>query len=460
MNFADSSYADGTQHLIDKDTIIAQATPPGRGGVAILRLSGPKVRNIAAKLIPQPLLPRQAKYTSFLDEEGDILDRGIAIFFEAPDSFTGEDVLELHGHGGPVLVDLLLKRALQMGARLARPGEFSERAFLNGKMDLAQAEAIADLIDAASEAAARSALRSLKGEFSKAVLALDAEVIRLRVYLEAAIDFSDEEIDFLTNSSILEDINLLLTRLKQLRNEAQQGALLREGITIVLAGEPNVGKSSLLNQLSGEQTAIVTAVPGTTRDVLREHILMDNIPVRVIDTAGLRETHDIVEQEGIRRAYQEIKQADILLFIVDATITTQVDYSQLNITPSCPIILIRNKIDLIPEAPSVERFKQQIIISLSAQSGVGVDLLKTHIKTMLGFQEGSSTFLARRRHLEALAKAHAFIQSGREQLLSSKAPELTAEDLRLAHLALNEITGKFTADDLLGEIFASFCIGK
>lgn len=450
-----------TELFFDKDTIVAQATPSGRGGVAILRLSGPLVKHILEQIISENLKPRYAKYTSFLDQTGEMLDQGIALLFEAPDSFTGEDVLELHCHGSPIILDLLLKRILQLGARLARPGEFSERAFLNNKMDLTQAEAVADLIDAASEQAARSALRSLKGAFSKAVNHIVAEVIQLRVYVEAAIDFSDEEIDFLSQQKLLAKLDHIVEQITHLQKDAQQGIFLREGLTVVLAGEPNVGKSSLLNCLSGEATAIVTDVPGTTRDVLRENILIDGIPIKIIDTAGLRESDDVVEREGIRRALTEIKQADILLYLFDASKNTVIDYDTLKIERQCPVILLRNKIDLLDEAPTLEHFPGHCLLSISAQTGAGIDLLKAQIKTLIGFQvEGTGCFLARRRHLEALIKAKTHLENGELQLRSRVGLEIAAFELRLAQEALNEITGQFTSDDLLGQIFSSFCIGK
>jgi tRNA modification GTPase len=438
------------------DTIVAPATPLGRGGIAIVRISGPLVPDIIPKLLQKKLQPRVATYAVFLDEAQQPLDEGIAIYFPAPHSFTGEEVLELHGHGGLVLVDSLIKRLLTFGMRLARPGEFSERAFLNGKLDLAQAEAIADLIDASSQQAARSALRSLQGEFSKKIYALVEKIIHLRMYIEAAIDFAEEEIDFLADDKVLVQLHHALQQLQTLQTEAAQGSLLREGITAVIAGEPNVGKSTLLNQLSGKEVAIVTDIPGTTRDLLREQINIDGLPMHIIDTAGLRESADRVEQEGIRRARAEIDRADIVLLVIDAS-RPQPAVASFALPEHVPVVTIRNKIDLIQEVPRVNGD----IVSLSAHQGIGIDLLKNCIKTLVGFTMNTEgIFSARRRHLDALARAEQFLEKGYQQLTEHRAGELVAEDLRQAQLALNEITGEFTADDLLGRIFASFCIGK
>lgn len=447
----------------DIETIAAQATPPGRGGIAIVRVSGPLVVTVMTALLGRVLEPRQAAYLSFRDDQGDILDEGVAIFFPNPQSFTGEDVLELQGHGGPVVVDLILQRILRLGARLARPGEFSERAFLNGKMDLAQAEAIADLIDASSKQAARSALRSLQGEFSKEIQALNEQIIYLRMYVEAAIDFTDEEIDFLSDEKISLGIKAVLEHLSVIQHKAKQGSFLREGITAVIAGEPNVGKSSLLNCLSGKEVAIVTDIPGTTRDVLRDYILIDGMPMHIIDTAGLRDSNDVVEQEGIRRAYHEIKQCDLVLYVTEASNPREptLDQTILTAMASRPVIFIRNKIDLTGEQPSIQTKDERTFISLSAQSGQGVESLKQHIKSLMGFQGSTEgVYLARRRHLDALIRTHAHVHACLKQLTEIRSGELAAEELRLAQQALCEITGEFTADDLLGRIFASFCIGK
>jgi tRNA modification GTPase len=433
------------------ETITALATPPGRGGVAIVRVSGPNVRSIIQTLLGCQLTPRHAHYLTFKDENGNALDEGLALFFPNPHSFTGEDVLELQGHGGPVVADLLMQEIIKQGARLARPGEFSERAFLNGKMDLAQAEAVADLINASSKQAAQSALRSLQGEFSKEVTAINEQIVLLRMYVEAAIDFTDEEIDFLSDAKLNKQFKDLFAALTTVQEKARQGSLLREGITVVIAGAPNVGKSSLLNALSGKELAIVTDIPGTTRDVLRDHILIDGMPLHIVDTAGLRASDDIVEQEGIRRAYKEMEQADLVMYLIgpdDAPVAGQE-------------FVVRNKIDLTQEQPSVRARDDNIIISLSAKTGAGLDLLKQQIKSKIGYHgETDGIYLARRRHLDALDRAAHHVKQGLTQLTDAKSGELAAEDLRLAHLALCEITGQFSADDLLGKIFSSFCIGK
>lgn len=462
---------------IQVDTITALATASGRGGIAVVRISGTRVSEMMIALLHTTLQPRVATLLPFLDENNEVIDEGIALYFPNPHSFTGEDVLELHGHGGPVVVDLLLQRILKLGARLARPGEFSERAFLNGKLDLAQAEAIADLIDASSAQAARLAMRSLQGEFSHHINALSEKIIYLRMYIEAAIDFTDEEIDFLADEKLKAQMEVIIHDLSAIQQNAKQGSFLREGITAVIAGAPNVGKSSLLNSLSGKDTAIVTDIPGTTRDVLRDYILIDGMPMHIVDTAGLRVSEDIVEQEGIRRAQLEIKQADIVLYVQDATRLHEdnapefaIDCSQKN------IIYIRNKMDLVKSVELKSEINSNVnaktsnaddvltnadIISISAKTGAGMSELKSAIKAKVGFnhqQEG--VFLARRRHLDALARAQTHVQAALIQLTTAKSGELAAEDLRLAHLALCEITGEFTADDLLGRIFSSFCIGK
>lgn len=444
------------------DTIVAQATPPGRGGIAIVRVSGSQVKKIAQALLHLLPSPREATYVSFRDANGEILDQGVALFFPGPYSFTGEDVLELHGHGSPVVVDSLLQSILQLGARIARPGEFSERAFLNGKMDLAQAEAIADLIDASSKQAARSALRSLQGDFSKEIHELNEKIIHIRMYIEATIDFSDEEIDFLSNEKTLASLGGVLDCLTRIQQKAKQGNLLREGMTAIIVGKPNVGKSSLLNCLSGKEVAIVTPIPGTTRDVLRNHILIDGMPLHIIDTAGLRVSDDIVEQEGIRRAYSEIERADIILYVLDIDEPFKISSNELSdAMVSRPIIFIRNKIDLIDLPPSIQLENENVVISLSAKTGSGIDLLKQQIKSQIGFQgDAEDVFIARRRHLDALTRAHSHITNSFNQLKETRFGELAAEDLRLAHFALSEITGEFTSDDLLGRIFSSFCIGK
>jgi len=443
---------------VKTDTIAALATAPGRGGIAVVRVSGSEVKKVIQEILGCELQPRQASYLPFRHVNNEVIDEGIAIYFPNPHSFTGEDVLELHGHGGPVVVDLLLQAILQLGVRLARPGEFSERAFLNGKMDLAQAEAIADLINASSMQAARSAMRSLQGEFSKAIHSLNEKIIHLRMYIEAAIDFTDEEIDFLSDKKISDAAAQIVNDLQSIQSQARQGNLLREGITAVIAGAPNVGKSSLLNSLSGKETAIVTDIPGTTRDTLRDYILIDGMPMHIIDTAGLRNTEDVIEQEGVRRAYREIEGADLILYVVDITRDCQPLLEAFN---DRQIIYIRNKIDAINSAPSVDIKNNKVVISLSAKTGAGIDLLKQHIKTKAGFQsETDGMFLARRRHLDALFCVESHVENALIQLGKNASGELAAEDLRQAHLALCGITGEFTSDDLLGRIFSSFCIGK
>ncbi|WP_300001275.1 tRNA uridine-5-carboxymethylaminomethyl(34) synthesis GTPase MnmE [uncultured Cedecea sp.] len=450
------------------DTIIAQATPPGRGGVGILRISGQLASEVARAVLGKLPKPRYADYLPFHDVDGSVLDQGIALWFPGPNSFTGEDVLELQGHGGPVILDLLLKRILTLaGIRIARPGEFSERAFLNDKLDLAQAEAIADLIDASSEQAARSALNSLQGVFSTRVNSLVDALIHLRIYVEAAIDFPDEEIDFLSDGKIEAQLNQVMGSLDEVRAEARQGSLLREGMKVVIAGRPNAGKSSLLNALAGRDAAIVTDIAGTTRDVLREHIHLDGMPLHIIDTAGLREASDEVERIGIERAWNEIEHADRVLFMVDGTTTDATDPATLwpdfiaRLPAHLPITVVRNKADITGEPQGLEEVSGYSLIRLSARTGDGVDILRTHLKKSMGFEthlEGG--FLARRRHLQALEQAAEHLQQGRMQLLGPMAGELLAEELRQAQLSLSEITGEFTSDDLLGHIFSSFCIGK
>ena len=450
------------------DTIVAQATPPGRGGVGILRISGPKAQEVAQAVLGKLPKARFAEYLPFLANDGSTLDEGIALFFPNPHSFTGEDVLELQGHGGPVILDLLLKRILEIsGVRIARPGEFSERAFLNDKLDLAQAEAIADLIDASSEQAAKSAISSLQGVFSKKVNALVESLIHLRIFTEAAIDFPEEEIDFLSDGKIEAELNQVIERLNEVRQEAKQGTLLREGMKVVIAGRPNAGKSSLLNALAGRDAAIVTNIAGTTRDVLREHIHIDGMPLHIIDTAGLREASDEVERIGIERAWQEIEQADRVLFMVDSTTTNETNPEKLwpefieRLPKNIPVTVIRNKADLTGEALGYSEEEGYALIQLSARTGEGVTLLREHLKQAMGFSSSTEGgFLARRRHLQALEKASEHLNNGQYQLITFHAGELLAEELRLAQEALSEITGQFTSDDLLGRIFSSFCIGK
>ncbi len=454
------------ERLYTQDTIAALATPPGRGGVGIIRVSGPACTTIAEAMVGHCPAPRYAHYGPFRGESA-VIDEGIALYFSGPHSFTGEDVLELQGHGGPVIMDLLLERCLQLGARQARPGEFSERAFLNDKLDLAQAEAIADLIDASSRAAAQNALHSLQGDFSRRVEALVQRLIELRIYVEAAIDFPEEEIDFLGDGRVARMLEEVGEALDRVRAAAAQGALMREGMSVVIAGRPNAGKSSLLNALTEQETAIVTAVAGTTRDVLREHIHIDGMPLHVIDTAGLRDTPDAVEKIGVARAWAEIEKADRVLLLVDAT-TTEVD-DPIAIWPEFvarlpnpgQLTLVRNKIDTSHESPGIDASGDTPVIRLSARSLAGMDTLKAHLKEVMGYTATTEgRFSARRRHLDALDRAKTALLSGETQLAGYGAGELLAEDLREAQQALGEITGDFSADDLLGEIFGSFCIGK
>ncbi|WP_404392422.1 tRNA uridine-5-carboxymethylaminomethyl(34) synthesis GTPase MnmE [Pseudoalteromonas phenolica] len=454
--------------MINQDTIVAQATAPGRGGVGIIRVSGSLSTYVAEKILGKCPKPRYAEYLSFNSLAGTQLDQGIALFFNNPHSFTGEDVLELQGHGGPVVIDMLLKEICQIeGVRLAQPGEFSERAFLNDKMDLTQAEAIADLINATSEQAAKSALHSLQGDFSKHIHTLVEKVIHLRMYVEAAIDFPDEEIDFLSDGKVAGDLAAIITQLDEVRQQAKQGSIMREGMRVVIAGRPNAGKSSLLNALAGREAAIVTDIAGTTRDVLREHIHIDGMPLHIIDTAGLRESPDKVEQIGIERAWDEIRQADHVLFMVDGTDTTETDPMQIwpefmqQLPDGMKVTVVRNKIDLSNEAVNLDKAGQYPLLRLSAKSTQGVDLLREHLKECIGFTGATEGgFMARRRHLDALERAAEHLDIGQTQLEMHVAGEILAEELRLTQQHLNEITGEFSSDDLLGKIFSSFCIGK
>ena len=454
---------------VDTDTIAAVATAPGRGGIGIIRLSGATAQKIGQAICHTQCKPRYAHFTAFHDEQGTLLDSGVAIFFPRPNSFTGEDVVELQAHGGPIILDLLLKTACRLGARQARPGEFSQRAYLNNKIDLAQAEAIADLINSTTEQAAISASRSLQGEFSSRIDALVTLVTRLRVYVEAAIDFPEEEIDFIEEGQVAERLREIIRQLQAVQNQARQGRLLQEGMKLVIAGKPNAGKSSLLNALSGQDIAIVTPIAGTTRDVLREHIQVDGMPLHVVDTAGLRDSSDEVEIEGIRRAWDEIASADRILLVVDGSDPGAVqDNADLiwpeknrHLTKHIPVTIVRNKCDLSGLPPGVSGNPECPVVALSAKTGAGLDLLKDHLKSSMGFhQYPEGSFSARRRHLESLEAAGKHLQAGLNQLLASGAGELLAEDLRLCQNCLGQITGAVSNDDLLGEIFSSFCIGK
>jgi tRNA modification GTPase len=446
--------------MLDGDTIAAIATPPGNGGVGVIRISGPSAPGIAQSLTGKNLpKPRYAQYANFLDANGRVIDSGLLLYFAAPASFTGEQVVELQGHGGSVVLDMLLRRVLELGARLANPGEFSQRAFLNNKIDLAQAEAIADLISSGTEQAVRSAQQSMQGVFSEQINELIDELIELRVFIEAAIDFVDEEIDFLGDGVVAGRIQRLQSKLAEICKTAQQGRLLHDGMTVVLAGKPNAGKSSLLNALAGHDAAIVTDIAGTTRDVLRERIQLDGMPLHIIDTAGLHDSDNPVEQEGIRRARQEIAKADRILLLIDST-----DPDSASLDASLPaniaITKVFNKIDLVGGQPHVSETPQGTEIHLSIKHRLGLDLLRQHLKQSMGFTESSdNVFVARTRHIQALQLAAQAVDRAAEQL-QHQAHELVAEELRQAQTSLSAITGEFTSDDLLGEIFSNFCIGK
>jgi tRNA modification GTPase len=454
--------------MYSTDTIAAQATATGRAGVGIIRVSGPAVSAVASAILGKVPKPRTAEYLPFLDEQKQTLDQGIALYFPGPNSFTGEDVLELQGHGGPVLLDMLLRRVLDIkDVRIARPGEFSERAFLNDKLDLTQAEAIADLIDASSEQAARSAMHSLQGEFSRKIHDLVEKVIYLRIYVEAAIDFPDEEIDFLSDGKVAGDLAEIIADLAGIQKQATQGSILREGMRVVIAGRPNAGKSSLLNALAGREAAIVTEIAGTTRDVLREHIHIDGMPLHIIDTAGLREATDKVEQIGIERAWQEIEQADRVLFMVDGTTTNATSPAEIwpdfmsRLPKDLGLTVIRNKADLTGETTGASQDGDYPVFHISAKTNSGIEELRDHLKACMGFDANTEgSFIARRRHLDALERAAEHLAIGDAQLHNHLAGELLAEELRLTQQHLNEITGEFSSDDLLGRIFSSFCIGK
>lgn len=445
------------------ETIAAVATPPGRGALGILRLSGPKAAHIAEQIAGTLPKARQAALRHFRDPHGTVIDQGLLLYFPGPNSFTGEDVVELQGHGGPVLLDLLLRSVCALGARVARPGEFSERAFLNNRIDLAQAEAIADLIDAASAQAARAASRSLDGEFSKRIHALVDELIQLRVFIEGALDFSDEDIDWLADDKLRTRLATLIEHLHTLITQAARGRRLREGITVTLTGQPNVGKSTLLNRLAGSDAAIVTEIAGTTRDVLRENIVLDDLPLTVVDTAGLRESDDPVEREGIRRAWAALAQAEIALYLVDDRVgITPEDQALLRQLPEqLKVLVIANKCDLSGHPPSNSTMHGYELIRLSAAEGAGIERLTEAIKRIAGVTDNAEgIFSARTRHVDALRRALAFSQDAQARLLEGVTPELAAEELRLAQEALAEITGQFSSDDLLGKIFSQFCIGK
>jgi len=442
-----------------KDTIVAAATPPGKGGIGIVRISGQEVEKLAVQMLGAVPQPRFATTVTIRDADGGELDHGIALYFPGTASYTGEPVLEVHGHGGPIVVASVIDAAIAHGARRAEPGEFSKRAFLNGKLDLTQAEAIADLIDSGTSQAARAALRSLTGSFSAAVTGLQEQLINLRLHVEAAIDFPEEEIDFMSDASLLAKIDTCDAAFASLQRETRIGRVLRDGLQLVIVGKPNAGKSSLLNLLSGQDAAIVTEVAGTTRDILRERIEIDGLAVELVDTAGLRDDPDRIEAEGIRRAREAMKKADGVLWIQDASIAETSDRDE-EIPPAVPVIILRNKIDVSGAAPGASADDPQTL-NISARTGAGIDELRETIRKLAGYKDlGEGAFTARRRHVEAISAAAEHFQRGREALSNERAGDLFAEDLRLSHEALGEVTGAFTSDDLLGRIFSTFCIGK
>ena len=434
------------------------ATPGGRGGIAVIRLSGPGVAEIATGIVGVLPVPRHAHLCNFLQKDGSAIDRGIALYFESPNSFTGESVLELQAHGSPVVSELLIRRCLELGCRMARPGEFSERAFLSGRIDLAQAEAVADLIESSTESAARSAMQSLQGVFSDRVHQLVDQLTHLRIFVEASIDFPEEEIDFLSQSEVKSTLFSLQNEFDSLKTVVRQGKLIRDGLRVVLSGAPNAGKSSLLNLLSREQRAIVSDIPGTTRDVLEQHLELDGLPLVLLDTAGIRESEDSIEAEGVRRAREAQRTADVVLQIIDLSQKDKLrDDSAADIPAGVEVLTIYNKIDLDGTPAHTEKDK----IFLSALTGEGLDLLVDHLKRVAGYKDtDSSQFIARQRHIDALNRARVHLDTGIEQLTQNQAAEILAEELRLAQRALGEITGEVTSDELLGRIFSSFCIGK
>jgi tRNA modification GTPase len=444
----------------NSDTIAAIATASGAGGIGIVRISGPLSPSIAVAILGHCPSPRYAAYLDFNDDQGDLIDRGIAIYYPNPHSYTGEDVLELQAHGGTALMQILLARCITLGARQAEPGEFTRRAYLNDKMDLAQAEAVADVINAATLEAAKSAVRSLSGEFSQTIQVLLQQLIELRMYVEACLDFPEEEIDFITQGRVAEKIANNQQALAQIFSKAKQGVLLRDGIQVVLIGQPNVGKSSLLNALAGEDVAIVTAIAGTTRDTIKSAIQINGVPLHVVDTAGLRDTEDEVEKIGIARTYRATETANIALILVD--VSHGIGKEEKSILDRLPQeivkIWVHNKIDVSHEAPAILEKDGNTHIYLSAKKGLGLDLLKQQLLKIAGYQmRGEGVFMARARHLQALTAVEEHLNSASSQINSA---ELVAEELRLAQEALSSITGEFTPDDLLGEIFSKFCIGK
>jgi tRNA modification GTPase len=446
--------------MASADVIAAIATAPGRAAIGVVRVSGPNLEALAQSLLGRVPAPRHAALCDFLDENRETIDHGIALYFPAPHSYTGEEVLELQGHGGPAVMQLLLRRCLALGARLAEPGEFTKRAFLNDMLDLAQAESVADLIDASTGEAARSAMRSLQGAFSTEVNALTTSLIELRTLVEATLDFPEENLEFLEQANAVGKLRTTQAQLEKVLHAARQGSILREGISVVLAGRPNVGKSSLLNRLAGENVAIVTSVPGTTRDAIRQAIEIEGVPLHVIDTAGLRETKDEVEKMGIARTWAAIEKADAVLLVIDSSQSeSQEDRKILQRLPiTLPRICVYNKIDLLPAQPKLNALDGEIRVYLSAKTGAGVDLLRAQLLRVVGWQpSGEGAFMARERHLSALREAGQHLSGALE---NNAQIELFAEELKLAHQALSRITGEFTTHDLLGEIFSRFCIGK
>ena len=447
--------------MSERDTIAAVATPPGAGGVGVIRVSGALSAAIARKLLRRDPEPRHAYYCAFADASRAPIDRGLLLYFKAPHSYTGEDVLELQTHGSPIVLRLLLARLVELGARHARAGEFSERAFLNGKIDLAQAEAVADLIASGSETAARAALRSLDGEFSRRVRALTAAAVRLRVWIEAAIDFPEEEIDFLAAPELRADLTAVRTDLAALLDGARRGVRLADGLHVVIVGRPNAGKSSLLNALAASERAIVTEIPGTTRDLVRETVDIDGVMLTLVDTAGLRDSADVVEREGIRRARAELSRADAIVLVGESDGDPDADLDLLADTPSLAArIVVHNKIDILAEAPRRERRADRVHLWLSAKTGAGLDLLQAELKRLAGGDGAEGACTARARHVAALERARTHLDAAESALIERNAGELAAEELREVQHALGEITGEFTSDDLLGAIFSSFCIGK
>jgi tRNA modification GTPase len=447
--------------MTESDTIAAISTASGRGGIGVVRVSGPRLEALMAGILGKSVAARRAMLLDFVDARKTAIDRGIALYFPAPHSYTGEDVLELHGHGGPVVMQLLLKRCLELGARPAQPGEFTRRAFLNDKIDLAQAESVADLIDAATAAGARSAMRSLQGAFSLRIQELIRELVELRTLVEGSLDFPEEDVGFIKLSDGAGRLARLQAKLKEVLAASQQGSLLREGVRVVLAGQPNVGKSSLLNRLAGEEIAIVTDVPGTTRDVIRQSVSIEGVPLHIIDTAGLRSSPDPVEQIGIARAWEAIEHADLAVLLVDATQGEAVADREIlaRFPASLPRLIVVNKIDLLGRAPKLERGDGGATVWLSAKTGAGVELLRGALMESVGWQSGAAegVFMARTRHIHALQLAKTHLE---QAYLETERLELFAEELRLVQQALGTITGEFTSDDLLGEIFSRFCIGK